>query len=217
MSGFEFGRNPEDLKGEVARGAKVVVALPDVRQKGNLGLDVEARLEEAAGLAQAIGLDVVDSLALPIRAVRPATLFGEGQVDKIAVACAQSGADLVIVDGALSAIQQRNLETHLGRKVIDRTGLILEIFGERAATAEGRLQVELAHLDYQAGRLVRSWTHLERQRGGFGFLGGPGETQIEADRRLIRGRMARIRRELEQVRRTRGLHREPAIAPRSRR
>ncbi len=208
MSGFEFGRNPEDLKGEVARGAKVVVALPDVRQKGNLGLDVEARLEEAAGLAQAIGLDVVDSLALPIRAVRPATLFGEGQVDKIAVACAQSGADLVIVDGALSAIQQRNLETHLGRKVIDRTGLILEIFGERAATAEGRLQVELAHLDYQAGRLVRSWTHLERQRGGFGFLGGPGETQIEADRRLIRGRMARIRRELEQVRRTRGLHRE---------
>jgi len=208
MTGFEFGRNPEDLKGEVTRGAKVLVALPDVRQKGNLGLDAESRLEEAEGLARAIGLDVVDSFALPIRAVRPATLFGEGQVDKIAVACEQSGADLVIVDGALSAIQQRNLETRLGRKVIDRTGLILEIFGERAATAEGRLQVELAHLDYQAGRLVRSWTHLERQRGGFGFLGGPGETQIEADRRLIRGRMARIRRELDQVRRTRGLHRE---------
>lgn len=117
-------------------------------------------------------------------------------------------AELVIVDGALSAIQQRNLEEKLKRKVIDRTGLILEIFGERAATAEGRLQVELAHLDYQAGRLVRSWTHLERQRGGFGFLGGPGETQIEADRRQIRGRMARLRKELEQVRRTRGLHRE---------
>lgn len=117
-------------------------------------------------------------------------------------------AELVIVDGALSAIQQRNLEERLKRKVIDRTGLILEIFGERAATAEGRLQVELAHLDYQAGRLVRSWTHLERQRGGFGFLGGPGETQIEADRRQIRGRMARLRKELEQVRRTRGLHRE---------
>jgi GTPase len=114
----------------------------------------------------------------------------------------------VVVDGALSAIQQRNLEDKLKRKVIDRTGLILEIFGERAATAEGRLQVELAHLDYQAGRLVRSWTHLERQRGGFGFLGGPGETQIEADRRMIRGRMAKIRRELEQVRRTRGLHRD---------
>ncbi len=208
MSGFEFGRNPEDIIGDVTRGAKVLVALPDVRQKAQHGLDVESRLEEAEGLAHAIGLDVVDSFALPIRAVRPATLFGEGQVDRIAVACEQSGAELVIVDGALSAIQQRNLEAKLGRKVIDRTGLILEIFGERAATAEGRLQVELAHLDYQAGRLVRSWTHLERQRGGFGFLGGPGETQIEADRRLIRGRMARIRRELEQVRRTRGLHRE---------
>jgi GTP-binding protein HflX len=208
LSGFEFGRNPEDIIGDVTRGAKVLVALPDVRQKAQHGLDVESRLEEAEGLAHAIGLDVVDSFALPIRAVRPATLFGEGQVDRIAVACEQSGAELVIVDGALSAIQQRNLEAKLGRKVIDRTGLILEIFGERAATAEGRLQVELAHLDYQAGRLVRSWTHLERQRGGFGFLGGPGETQIEADRRLIRGRMARIRRELEQVRRTRGLHRE---------
>ncbi len=208
MSGFEFGRNPEDVKGEVARGALTLVVLPDLRKRGGLGLDLEARLEEAEGLALAIGLNVVDSFALPIRAVRPATLFGEGQVDKIAVACEQSGADLVVVDGALSAIQQRNLETRLGRKVIDRTGLILEIFGERAATAEGRLQVELAHLDYQAGRLVRSWTHLERQRGGFGFLGGPGETQIEADRRLIRDRMARIRRELEHVRRTRGLHRE---------
>ena len=208
MSGFEFGRNPEDIKGDVTRGAPTLIVLPDLRQRGSQGLDAEARLEEAQGLALAIGLDVVDSFALPIRAVRPATLFGEGQVDKIGVACEQSGAELVVVDGALSAIQQRNLESKLGRKVIDRTGLILEIFGERAATAEGRLQVELAHLDYQAGRLVRSWTHLERQRGGFGFLGGPGETQIEADRRLIRDRMARIRRELEQVRRTRSLHRE---------
>ena len=206
MTGFEFGRNPDDLKGEVARGAPAVVVVPDMRQRQ--GADIESRLEEACGLARAIGLEVVDAFALPIRAVRPATLFGEGQVEKIGTACTQSGADLVVVDGALSAIQQRNLEERLGRKVIDRTGLILEIFGERAATAEGRLQVELAHLDYQAGRLVRSWTHLERQRGGFGFLGGPGETQIEADRRLIRGRMARIRRELEQVRRTRGLHRE---------
>lgn len=151
---------------------------------------------------------MVDAFILPIRAVRPGTLFGEGQVERIGVACNQSDAELVIVDGSLSAIQQRNLEEKLKRKVIDRTGLILEIFGERAATAEGRLQVELAHLDYQAGRLVRSWTHLERQRGGFGFLGGPGETQIEADRRQIRGRMARLRKELEQVRRTRGLHRE---------
>ena len=117
-------------------------------------------------------------------------------------------AELVVFDAALTPVQQRNLETALEAKVIDRTGLILEIFGERAATAEGRLQVELAHLDYQAGRLVRSWTHLERQRGGFGFLGGPGETQIEADRRLIRDRMARLRRELDQVSRTRGLHRD---------
>ena len=179
---------------------------PQLRGRG--AEDADARLEEARGLALAIGLVVADSFVIPIREPRAATLFGEGQVGNIAVACEQNEAELVIVDGALSAIQQRNLEDKLKRKVIDRTGLILEIFGERAATAEGRLQVELAHLDYQAGRLVRSWTHLERQRGGFGFLGGPGETQIEADRRLIRDRMAKLRRELEQVRRTRGLHRE---------
>jgi len=134
-------------------------------------------------------------------------LFGSGQVEQIATAARMEDAELVVVDAALTPVQQQNLEKATNAKVIDRTGLILEIFGERAATAEGRLQVELAHLDYQAGRLVRSWTHLERQRGGFGFLGGPGETQIEADRRLIRDRMAKIRRELEQVRKTRGLHR----------
>ena len=170
--------------------------------------DPELRLEEARGLAMAIGVVVAEAMTIPIRDVRPASLFGEGQIQRIADACNLEDAELVIVDGALSAVQQRNLEEKLKRKVIDRTGLILEIFGERAVTAEGRLQVELAHLDYQAGRLVRSWTHLERQRGGFGFLGGPGETQIEADRRLIRNRMARIRRELDQVRRTRGLHRD---------
>jgi len=183
-----------------------VVVCPQLRGRG--GQDAESRLDEARGLALAIGIVVADAFIVPIREPRAGTLFGEGQIRNIAVACEQSEAELVIVDGALSAIQQRNLEEKLKRKVIDRTGLILEIFGERAATAEGRLQVELAHLDYQAGRLVRSWTHLERQRGGFGFLGGPGETQIEADRRMIRDRMARIRRELEQVRRTRGLHRE---------
>jgi GTP-binding protein HflX len=134
-------------------------------------------------------------------------LLGKGQVDEIADLAKERGAGLLIVDAALTPIQQKNLEDEIGTKVIDRTGLILEIFGERAATAEGQLQVELAHLEYQAGRLVRSWTHLERQRGGFGFLGGPGETQIEADRRLIRERMARIRRALEQVKRTRSLHR----------
>jgi GTP-binding protein HflX len=133
--------------------------------------------------------------------------MGKGQVEELAAIAKENQAGLLIVDSPLSPVQQKNLEEEVGTKVIDRTGLILEIFGERAATAEGRLQVELAHLDYQAGRLVRSWTHLERQRGGFGFLGGPGETQIEADRRMIRDRMARIRRELEQVRRTRTLHR----------
>lgn len=179
---------------------------PTFRTRG-AAADPEARLEEARGLALAIGLVVVVATAVPIREARAGTLFGEGQIQNIAAACEMEQAELVIVDGALTAIQQRNLEDKLKRKVIDRTGLILEIFGERAATAEGRLQVELAHLDYQAGRLVRSWTHLERQRGGFGFLGGPGETQIEADRRMIRDRMARLRRELEQVRRTRGLHR----------
>jgi GTP-binding protein HflX len=183
-----------------------VVVCPQFRGKG--ARDAESRLDEGKGLALAIGIEVVDGFIIPIREARAATLFGEGQVRNIEIACDQNEAELVIVDGALSAIQQRNLEEKLKRKVIDRTGLILEIFGERAATAEGRLQVELAHLDYQAGRLVRSWTHLERQRGGFGFLGGPGETQIEADRRMIRDRMAKLRRELDQVRRTRGLHRD---------
>jgi GTP-binding protein HflX len=168
----------------------------------------EARVEEAEGLAEAIGIDVVAAKPFRVRTIRPATLLGKGQVEEIAATAKEQGAGLLIVDAALTPIQQKNLEEEAGTKVIDRTGLILEIFGERAATAEGRLQVELAHLDYQAGRLVRSWTHLERQRGGFGFLGGPGETQIEADRRLIRDRMAKIRRELEQVKRTRSLHRE---------
>jgi GTP-binding protein HflX len=169
--------------------------------------DVDARLDEAAGLAEAIGIRVVEKRAVKVRSPKAATLFGSGQVEAIAAAAAEAEAELIIVDAPITPIQQRNLETATKMKVIDRTGLILEIFGERAATAEGRLQVELAHLDYQAGRLVRSWTHLERQRGGFGFLGGPGETQIEADRRLIRDRMAKLRKELEQITRTRTLHR----------
>ncbi|MGJ3649787.1 GTPase HflX [Sphingomonas sp. GlSt437] len=198
-SGFDRDR------GEFARGARTIVVLPD---QGGAARSVEARLDETAGLAAAIGLDVVDRIAYRVRAARAGTLIGSGQVEALAANVAMSEAGLVVFDAALTPIQQRNLETALGAKVIDRTGLILEIFGERAATAEGRLQVELAHLGYQAGRLVRSWTHLERQRGGFGFLGGPGETQIEADRRLIRDRMARLRRELAQVSRTRGLHRD---------
>ena len=199
---MSFAREKGD---EFARGARTLIAYPDI---GASTRESGSRLEEAAGLAAAIGLDVVDTGAWRIRAAKAATLFGSGQAEDIASRVAALDATLVIVDGALSPIQQRNLEKAFKAKVIDRTGLILEIFGERAATAEGRLQVELAHLDYQQGRLVRSWTHLERQRGGFGFLGGPGETQIEADRRLIRDRMAKLRRELEQVRRTRGLHRE---------
>jgi GTP-binding protein HflX len=170
--------------------------------------DPAARLDEAAGLAEAIGIAVEDKLHFKIRSPRPATLFGPGQVQQIADAVLQAEAELVIVDASITPVQQKNLENGTKAKVIDRTGLILEIFGERAATAEGRLQVELAHLDYQAGRLVRSWTHLERQRGGFGFLGGPGETQIEADRRLIRDRMAKLKKELDQVSRTRTIHRD---------
>jgi GTP-binding protein HflX len=183
------------------------VLCPDIKAL-RYDLDARERLAEAEGLAMAIGLVIGHSAVLPVRKTQPNTLFGSGQVQNIAVWCEQYEAELVIVDGALTPIQQRNLEDKLKRKVIDRTGLILEIFGERAVTAEGRLQVELAHLDYQQSRLVRSWTHLERQRGGFGFLGGPGETQIEADRRMIRQRMGRLRRELEQVRKTRTLHRE---------
>ena len=185
-----FDRDPD----EFSRGARAVVVYPDM---GGSTRDPDARLEETAGLALAIGVEVVERVALRIRAAKPGTLIGSGQVEALAETVRDREIGLAVFDAALSPVQQRNLETALGCKVIDRTGLILEIFGERARTAEGRLQVELAHLDYQAGRLVRSWTHLERQRGGFGFLGGPGETQIEADRRLIRDRMARLRRELE--------------------
>ena len=167
----------------------------------------EARLAEAVGLAASIGLVVVHTAILPLRARRPATLLGEGQVSLQGDAIAEHDVTVTIIDATLSPVQQRNLERTWGCKVIDRTGLILDIFGERAVTREGALQVELAHLDYQRSRLVRSWTHLERQRGGFGFLGGPGETQIEADRRQIGERMVRLKRDLEQVRRTRGLHR----------
>ena len=191
----------------IARGERALVVLPE--RSGDASLrSIEARLDEAAGLAAAIGIEVVARKSFRLRAVRPASLFGKGQAEEIADLARSDDATLVLVDTVLTPVQQKNLELLTKCKVIDRTGLILEIFGERAATAEGRMQVELAHLDYQAGRLVRSWTHLERQRGGFGFLGGPGETQIEADRRLIRDRMARIRKELDQVKRTRGLHRE---------
>ena len=191
---------------DVTRGERAVVIGVERAGRGD-GRSAEAKLEEAVGLAEAIGIDVVARRTFRLRAPKPGTLLGKGQIEEIAAIATDNEAALLVVDSALTPIQQKSLEEQAGTKVIDRTSLILEIFGERAASAEGRLQVELAHLDYQAGRLVRSWTHLERQRGGFGFLGGPGETQIEADRRLIRDRMARIRRELEQVKRTRSLHR----------
>jgi len=190
----------------LTRGAATAVVVPDIGE-GTTRTGA-ARLDEIAGLAAAIAVDIVAREIVPVRAIRPGTYLGPGQVETLKHQFDALGVELIVIDTALSPVQQSNLEKSFGTKVIDRTGLILEIFGERAASAEGRLQVELAHLDYQQGRLVRSWTHLERQRGGFGFLGGPGETQIEADRRMIRDRMARLRRELETVKRTRSLHRD---------
>jgi len=168
---------------------------------------LEDRLTEAVGLAQAIGLEVCAAELVPLGRPRPSTLFGSGKVEELAALIEEFEAGLAIVDHTVSPVQQRNLEKAWGCKVLDRTGLILEIFGERARTREGTLQVELAHLEYQKSRLVRSWTHLERQRGGFGFLGGPGEAQIETDRRLIEERIAAIRKELGVVVKTRTLHR----------
>ena len=168
----------------------------------------EARLEEAVGLARAIELTVVQAGLVTLTEIRPATFIGKGKVDEIAGLAKSLSASVVVMDCPVSPVQQRNLEKAWNTKVIDRTGLILEIFGRRARTREGALQVELAHLTYQKSRLVRSWTHLERQRGGFGFLGGPGETQIEADRRAIEERIARIEAELDRVKRTRKLHRD---------
>ena len=179
----------------------------DAQSESHFLRDAEARLEEAAGLARAIDLVIADALVARISQIRPATYLGKGKVEEITGLIAGHDVDLVVMDCALSPIQQRNLEKAWNVKVLDRTGLILEIFGRRAKTREGALQVELAHLNYQRSRLVRSWTHLERQRGGFGFMGGPGETQIEADRRLISERISRIENDLRKVQATRRLHR----------
>ncbi len=180
---------------------------PDLQSSHHASRDVESRLEEAVGLARAIDLEVAEALVAPISQIRPATYIGKGKAEEIVGLIRAHQADLVVMDCALSPIQQRNLEKEWNAKVLDRTGLILEIFGRRAKTKEGALQVELAHLNYQRSRLVRSWTHLERQRGGFGFLGGPGETQIEADRRMIGERITRIENEIKKVQATRRLHR----------
>jgi len=177
-------------------------------QAASGGRTPASRLSEATGLSSAIDLAIVDSAVVTLASPHPATLLGPGKVAEIATVVEEDDIDLVVINAQLAPGQQRNLERAFKAKVVDRTGLILEIFGERARTREGALQVELAHLEYQKSRLVRSWTHLERQRGGFGFLGGPGETQLETDRRLIQERIARIERDLEQVKRTRGLHRK---------
>lgn len=180
------------------------VVYPDISGR-NIELSPDARLEEACGLALAINLEIVHREIIKVREIKPGMFFSRGILDKLRPSL--SDAELLIVDASLTPIQQRNLEKELNLKVIDRTALILEIFGERAQTSEGKLQVELAHLTYQRSRLVRSWTHLERQRGGAGFLGGPGETQIELDRRIIDNKIVRIKKELEKVKQTRGLQR----------
>ncbi|HEV7318310.1 MAG TPA: GTPase HflX [Ensifer sp.] len=195
---------------------RAVVIVPVLKKTGRQSGDIlsttttrsdESRLEEATGLAMAIDLEVVHGAIVPVSQPKPGTLLGSGKIEEIGHILVELDAGLVIVDHPLTPVQQRNLEKEWNAKVIDRTGLILEIFGRRASTKEGTLQVDLAHLNYQKGRLVRSWTHLERQRGGGGFMGGPGETQIEADRRLLQDRIVKLERELEQVRRTRQLHR----------
>ena len=190
---------------------RAIVIVPVIYDRENSKKNYEAssrtRIDEAVGLAEAIRLDVVEKISVNVEKPRPATLLGQGKVEEIGKIVSDEKIDLAVVDSSLTPIQQRNLEKAWNCKVIDRTALILEIFGDRARTKEGVLQVELAHLNYQKGRLVRSWTHLERQRGGSGFLGGPGETQIEADRRILQAKIVRIKRELETVVRTRALHR----------
>src|SRR5262249_30981523 len=193
----------------VDRAAPVQGALvihPDREGRG-ASRGAEARLEEACGLALALDLEVREAMVVTLRKLTPATLFGRGKVEEIGHLVDDRQADVVVVDDALTPVQQRNLEKAWKAKVVDRTGLILEIFARRARTREGRLQVELARLSYERSRLVRTWTHLERQRGGFGVMGGPGETQIETDRRLIGEKITKLKKELVEVRRTRTLQR----------
>ncbi|HHG88849.1 MAG TPA: GTPase HflX, partial [Devosia sp.] len=211
-TGVEFRRGPQTFIERREKATRTALLSPDIRTRGGNAQNLAARRSEFASLAGAIRLDVLAHETVPVRAVRPATYFGGGQVEAFAEKFEELGIELVLVDAALSPIQQRNLERGLKVKVLDRTALILEIFGERAATREGVLQVELAHLNYQRSRLVRSWTHLERQRGGFGFLGGPGETQIEADRRQLRERIALLEKRIEKVRKTRQMQRKPRDA-----
>jgi GTPase len=198
-TGFHVGEPPA---------TKAFVLLPWLKRGADHRRSSRERLDEAIGLAAAIHLDIVIAEIVTLDAIRPATLLGSGKVEELGEQIKHQQVELVIIDGQLSPVQQRNLERAWKVKVLDRTGLILEIFGERARTREGRLQVELAHLTYQKSRLVRSWTHLERQRGGVGFLGGPGETQIEADRRALQDKINRLERDIGKVKKTRELHRK---------
>src|SRR5690348_13776594 len=215
----EPARSMTDAKAAVSAAMRTLVLSPTLRNAAGGSRTPQAKLDEAVGLAHAIDLEVVHSEVVKLDRLRPGTLLGSGAVARLKTLIHDEQIGLAIVDWAVSPVQQRNLEKEWGCKVIDRTGLILEIFGARARTAEGKLQVELAALSYQRSRLVRSWTHLERQRGGFGFLGGPGESQLEIDRRLIDNRLLKIKHDLEDVKRTRGLHRtarrrsgRPAVA-----
>ena len=209
LASQQSARAARDRRGEGASTGRALVIEPILRRAAMIAGEREpaAKLDEAIGLARAIDLDVEQSGIVMLNALRPATFLGKGKVEEISGLVKTFDAGIVVVDCALSPVQQRNLEKAWNAKVLDRTGLILEIFGRRAHTREGALQVEHAHLTYQKSRLVRSWTHLERQRGGFGFLGGPGETQLEADRRMIDERLAKIENELATVKRTRALHR----------
>ena len=217
-------RNAEPGQAPASTGRAVVIVPVLTRHsraeedpaRPRLARSPQARHDEAVGLAMAIDLEPVHTAIVTIADPRPATLIGTGKLEELAEIVRETKAELVIVDHPLTPVQQRNLEKALNAKVLDRTGIILEIFGRRARTKEGALQVELAHLNYQKGRLVRSWTHLERQRGGAGFLGGPGETQIEADRRVLQDKIIKLKRELEMVRRTRDLHRAKRRRCRSR-
>jgi len=210
--GIDFKRGPQAFVERRKRATRTALLCPDVRHPADGTVSIEARHAEFSSLAAAIHLEVIIDRVLPVREVRPATFIGGGQVEELAAEIEESEVELVVVDAALTPIQQRNLERGFGTKVLDRTALILEIFGERAATKEGVLQVELAHLNYQRSRLVRSWTHLERQRGGYGFMGGPGETQIEADRRQLQQRISLLEKRIEKVRRTREQQRKPRAA-----